>query len=473
MLGHAHHHQRARRHFDGFAIVLALQHVVAEQGVQNFRMGQQRVGWLAVTRQPVAGFQRQLERVAGGFQAVGLLIGQLIEFFRLLAQCAGGFLLLQAGGDLFFDGGKVRLLDIVQTQDVITKVGFHHAAHLALGQFERGVFKRLDHHALGKIAQIAALGGRARVLRARARQFGKTARIGFQLFQQRFGLLARLGARSGVGILAGGNQDMRHPALLRRQFGTVLFEILADFFVADLDAGGQLVLAEHHILGAHHVWCLIAFALRVVIGFHRLVVNFDLSGKLLRAQHPGADLARLANQLVDALNAGVGHQRRAGDAVQLFLNQQIVANHFLKVRRRQALALQEQLILGFAELAVFLQAGDVQNRPPQFIGADHQARRPGVRQQQLFTHQVFQHALTGSGVGRAAVERALDILLVDLDAIHLGQIGVIGSGGITAYTKTDKGQRHAAEHNFDEQGVFLDKIEHGTQPSNEATIKKR
>ena len=95
------------------------------------------------------------------------------------------------------------------------------------------------------------------------------------------------------------------------------------FVVADRHLGGQFVLVEHHKLGAHHFRQLVALGLGGVVGADSRVVDFHRVGKLLRAQHPGADVTRLANQLVEALNACPGHQRGAGNAVELLLNQDV------------------------------------------------------------------------------------------------------------------------------------------------------
>ena len=170
---------------------------------------------------------------------------------------------LEAGaldlGQRFF----LRGMDASHLDDVIAEVGLDDTGDIAFLEAEGTVLERLDHHAPAEEAEIAALGGRTRVVGILLGQLGEGCRclayFGQQLFSPGLCLVFTKLFRS--------DQDVTGPAFFR-----LLEAILAavvgslDLGVADRQLGGDGFHRQDDIFRLGHFRRLELLAVFVEIG---------------------------------------------------------------------------------------------------------------------------------------------------------------------------------------------------------------
>ena len=162
---HARRHEGRRRDLHRFGVAFAFDRIVTKQTIQQLLIVERRGGSGACKKR--RGLDLKLEFVGCGFQAVCLLINRIAErlgtfgifFLRLLLFP----FLLDLGAHLF-KRLDLRSFNAHQLDDVQAEIGFDQPGNFAFLQFECGVFKRLDHRAAAKHAEITALRCRPRVL---------------------------------------------------------------------------------------------------------------------------------------------------------------------------------------------------------------------------------------------------------------------------------------------------------------------
>ena len=193
----------------------------------------------------------QLELIGHRLQAVGLLV-------HAVGECVGGFgelalrlLLLHFGLQLglhLLEAALLGRLDVGHLDDVVAELGFDQAADLALAQRESRVLESLGHGAAGEEVEVAALRGRARVLRVLLRDLGEAVRRLLHGRQQFLGLGLRLVALGRRRVLGHGDQDVAGAALfLAAQARGILLVIGLEVLLVDGDALLDGLQVQHHV----------------------------------------------------------------------------------------------------------------------------------------------------------------------------------------------------------------------------------
>ncbi len=144
--------------------------------------------------------------------------------------------------------GASRLL-LGDLDDVIAEVGLDQLADRARRQGEGGVVERADHLPLLEEAEVAAIGGAARILGVFLGE-GCEVLARLDVLQHLFGLRARLRLGGGVGVLREGNQDVAGADALRllELIGILRVEVV-HLRRGDGDLGGHFIL--NHLRDGH------------------------------------------------------------------------------------------------------------------------------------------------------------------------------------------------------------------------------
>ena len=219
-----------------------------------------------------------------------------------------------------------------QLDDVETEIGFNNARNFTFLELIGSILKRLDHHAAPEKAKIAALGGRAWIIRVLFGQISKRCRVFLDFLEHFLGL--------GFGLLLaeffGGNQDVAGTTLFRHLVITLVpvvpsldfligyAQLLTDAFHRQRDSFSLGLLRQLELF-----WIFVIKPLgsplvqldliEIAIETEAVFLHFTLFA--LQSQHPVADgtrhhtgLPNSAGQLLQRqilaqlrLKAGRGH----------------------------------------------------------------------------------------------------------------------------------------------------------------------
>ena len=236
------------------------------------------------------------------------------------------FLIAQLRFDLRPDVVKALGLDIVQQQNMKTKLGFHQAADFALLHRKHRSIERLDHHSAADKTEIAAIRRRARVLRMLPGQFGELARILLRLLQQLFRLGPDLRLVGGTGAGIDRQQDMPCLAFLAGQLGFVLVEVFFHLGFVQRHFLCQILLRQGQIFDPHLLRLLEFSLMRVVVLLGSIGRQLYLCPVLFRHQRGNGDAALLGKQTGETIDCGLRHETGTKSGKRHLLHHQILAH---------------------------------------------------------------------------------------------------------------------------------------------------
>ncbi|MNM84759.1 hypothetical protein D3C81_968570 [compost metagenome] len=417
--------QRIRRDLDGFGIALLLDRVFAEQCLQHLLVVERVLlaqGRVRLTGHVVGDLDRQLELVGGRLQAVSLFVHRVAEGVGLLGELLVGQLLAQLGFQFGAHGFKrpgFRRLDAGQLDDVVAIVGLDHVADLAILERVHRVLERLDQRAPAHEAEVAALLGRARILRLLLRHVGKGRGMLAQFFQQPGRLVLGGLAFGSRRILRRGDQDMAGAALLvGTEARDIAFVVGLQLFRRDRLRGGKRFARQHQVfdlgLLRHRECRLVA----VIVSLQRGGIGLYLGGVAGRLEHQRLHIALLVTHGDQALEQRLGHECRGGHRCAQLLRRQLEAHAGIELLGRHALRLQQLQVRLVVDLAVFRarQLGD-RRQAADFL------EQLGIRHGQVLArHGIGHHALQDQLVKyRLAGIRALELARIIVVAEDLAR----------------------------------------------------
>ncbi len=397
VLGHADHDRVVGIDLDRFGSFALQQHQVGKDRFQHFRLGQHALGAEARKRSGLLQFQAQV--LGHVFKPGGVGVDQVDQpLAEFDIQIVGALLahFLENLGPRLLEGLAARGFDFLQPDQVPAEFGLHRPGNVA-GRFE--IVKRFlefRHHHVGlDPAEISTGPCRAGIVGIFPGERFEILALGDSL-AQRLRQFARFGFAAFV---ACGNQDVRSPApLLGHEARASGFVSIAQVLFFDLDAFGHVAGVELDELDAD------------ALGTHELVLVFgieslDFLGRDLdlvaivaarHGQHGNLSLFQLHAQ--PAIDVGVGHQDRAGDAGRQFLDQQIAGQFALE--RRDALAAGRDLLTIYfrVEPALDLEGGNLADHAGDGVRADRKPHLCGVLGQQTPVDHVFEELAARLGL---------------------------------------------------------------------------
>jgi len=324
--------------------------------------------------------------------------------------------------------GLARLGDLDQVQP---EGRAHGLAHLPERQAEGRVLERLHHHAALEPAEIAALCGRARIVRELLGERGEVL-AGAQSLERRLRLGLRRGERVALGIGIEREQDVAGAALRPlHELVLVLLEIAADRRLVGLDGGGELGRVELQVLDLNLLRAQEVVPVLLEVGRDLLCGRRDPRREVGGLEHEVAEVTGLLAEPQGVAHLGLGREGRAADALDQLVGNQQAAQLLLEGGLRHALLAQGLLVDRHVELTVALEGrhrmdGGDNGR----VAGPHLHRVCRLHQQDLADHPVErllptlrQAPLGVSRLGALAVHGGVEIALGDLLAVHRGDRG--------------------------------------------------